>query len=243
MKPCSSCGTKNEDSAMFCDNCGANLGGGVMPGGAPPMPPAQPAYPPATPAGGGVTCPSCGQSNMAGTMFCDNCGAALSGVAPAPAYPQPGVPPAAPVYTPPPAQPVPGFQQPGVPPAPGFPPAAQPFPAAPAVGAPPPMPCRLMIGGQQITVPQKAEAIVGRADLASGWNPDVDLTPFGGTPEAGVSRKHAKIVWQGAWMVEDMNSVNGTYLRGQRLVPSQRMPVSNGETIQVGKLQITFFAQ
>lgn len=100
-----------------------------------------------------------------------------------------------------------------------------------------------MIGGQQITVPQKAEAVVGRSDIASGWNPDVDLTQFGGTPEAGVSRKHMKIVWQGAWMIEDLNSVNGTYFRGQRLAPSQRTPINNGETIQLGKLQLTFFAQ
>lgn len=232
MKPCPTCSTQNEDSAAFCDNCGAALGGGASAPVAPPIPQQQYAPPPPpmpAPGGGSMACPQCGTQNMPGTMFCDNCGAALSNVAPPPmpsgqppAYTPPAyTPPPAPVYTPPPAQPA--YQ--------------------PPMGALPPMPCRLMIAGQQVPVPAKAEAIIGRADLASGWNPDVDLTPYGGTPDAGVSRKHLKIVWQNAWMVEDMNSVNGSYLRGQRLAPSQRTPVNNGEVIQLGKLQITFFAQ
>ncbi len=102
------------------------------------------------------------------------------------------------------------------------------------------MPARFTIAGQQITVPQKAEAIIGRADLASGWSPDVDLTPFGGTPEAGVSRKHCKLVWQGAWTIEDLNSVNGTYLKGMRLAPGQRTPLNSGDALQIGKLQLMF---
>ena len=250
MKTCPACQTPNEDSAVFCDNCGANLAG--APGGG--MPPMQPAYtPPAQPAGfppqpgGGVQCPQCGTQNMAGTMFCDNCGASLQGVAAAPG----GMPPAAPVYPPPgqpagfppPVPPAPGFQQP--PAAPGFPPQQPGYPPPGAgVGAPPPFPARLMIGGQQVMVPQKAEAVIGRADIASGWNPEVALTPFGGTPEAGVSRKHAKLVWQGAsWAIEDLNSVNGTYVRGARIVPNQRTPINAGDALQLGKLQLTFYPQ
>jgi pSer/pThr/pTyr-binding forkhead associated (FHA) protein len=97
-----------------------------------------------------------------------------------------------------------------------------------------------MIGGQPVSVPQKGEVIVGRADAASGWNPDVDLTPFGGTPESGVSRKHVKLIWQGGWMIEDLDSVNGTYLRGHRLMPQQRTQIGSGEAFQLGKLQVTF---
>ena len=180
-----------------------------------------------------VYCPSCGQANLPGTMFCDNCGASLSGAAPAP-QPQP--------FPPQPQPFVPPQPQPFVPPQPQpFPPQPQPFPPS-GVGGMPPAPARLMVGGQQVMVPQKAEAVIGRADLASAWNPDVDLTPFGGTPEAGVSRKHAKLVWQNAWMIEDLNSVNGTFLRGQRLAPGQRTPLNNGDVVQMGKLQVTFYA-
>lgn len=228
---CPSCGTMNEPGAAFCDQCGATLSAGA-PGPVAPQPaPQPPPFPqPQPPGPGGVNCPSCGQSNLPGTMFCDNCGASLSGAAPAP---QPFAPPQPQPFTPP--QP-----QPFAPPQP-FPPPPQPFPP-PAIGAMPPAPARLMIGGQQIMVPQKAEAVIGRADLASAWNPDVDLTPYGGTPEAGVSRKHAKLVWQNAWMVEDLNSVNGTFLHGQRLAPGQRTQLNNGDVIQMGKLQLTFYA-
>ncbi len=41
-------------------------------------------------------------------------------------------------------------------------------------------------------------------------------------------------------MIEDLNSVNGTYLRGQRLAPNQRTPLTPGDMIQVGRVQITF---
>ena len=104
-------------------------------------------------------------------------------------------------------------------------------------------PCHLIIGCQPISVPLKKETILGRADSASGWNPDVDLAPYGGTPSAWVSRSHVKIVWQDGWVLEDLDSTNGTFLRGQRLVPGTRAPVHNGEEFQIGKLQVTFFAR
>ena len=233
---CPTCGTMNEPGAAFCDQCGAALGAGAPAPVAPqpvPQPQVFPPPQPQAPAAGGVNCPSCGQANLPGTMFCDNCGASLSGAAPAP-QPQP--------FPPQPQPFVPPQPQPFVPPQPQpFPPQPQPFSPS-GVGGMPHAPARLMVGGQQVMVPQKAEAVIGRADLASAWNPDVDLTPFGGTPEAGVSRKHAKLVWQNAWMIEDLNSVNGTFLRGQRLAPGQRTPLNNGDVVQMGKLQVTFYA-
>jgi pSer/pThr/pTyr-binding forkhead associated (FHA) protein len=104
-------------------------------------------------------------------------------------------------------------------------------------------PCHLIIGGQLLAVPLKKEAIIGRSESASGWNPDVDLATYGGTSEGGISRKHAKIVWQGKWLLEDLSSTNGTFLRGQRLSPGTRAALNNGEVFQIGSLQITFFAQ
>ncbi len=244
-KPCPICGAPNDDVAAFCDQCGSKLAIGGAPGAAPSFQ-APPPYPPS---GGGVTCPSCGISNLPGTLFCDQCGTSLVNVTPAPmppiaTPPSPyGAPPGVPAGT--------GFQQPSIPSAPIFqPPVApatpNPIPPAPPVapepagGSQPPAACRLRIGGQLIQVPQKSEVIVGRADAASGWNPDVDLTPFGASPESGVSRKHVRLTWQGSWMIEDLDSVNGTFLRGQRLTSHQRTPISNGEMLQLGKLQVTF---
>ncbi len=209
-KQCPSCGIQNEDSAAFCDNCGATLGAHAGNAGAPV------AAPQAAPVAGGSACPQCGTPNMLGTMFCDNCGASLAPVAPTPTNA-----PAAPVYTPPPAPAAPAF--------------------TPAASALPPTPPRLTINNQTINTPPKTELVIGRADLASGWNPDVDLAPHGGTPEAGVSRKHARLVWQGTWMLEDLNSTNGTYLRGQRLAANAKTPINTGEMFQVGRLQIVFY--
>ncbi len=264
-KFCSNCGTQNDDVATFCDQCGTKFGGAAAPGAA-PLPPREPSYlganfPPGSPPGSGVNCPACGISNLPGTLFCDQCGASLAKVAAASAYPPPYAPPPPPPVAPSSAPSGAVPQPPAAPPAPRVePPSAPqaPKPDRPAKltepGSAPPTRlitmepvastehagCHLVIGGQTIPVPSQPEVVVGRSDVATGWNPDVDLTPFGGTPEAGVSRKHIKIVRQGGWMVEDMNSVNGTCLGGQRLSPEQRTPVKSGETLLLGKLQVTF---
>lgn len=221
-KACPNCGTRNEDIAVFCDQCGSRLAPGGMPGSAP---------------GAGVRCPACGAASQPGMLFCDQCGASLARVAPAP-MPPPVVPPQ-PSYAPPQSLPESrGFQPP---PVPTMPSPAPPAPSTP--GGQSPTSCHLMIGGKSIPIPQKTELVVGRADAGTGWTPDVDLTPAGGTPDSGVSRKHVKLIWQGAWLIEDLGSANGTYLCGQRLAPQQRTRINNGETFQLGKLQVTFVAE
>lgn len=243
MKKCPSCNNMNEDGAMFCDNCGNTLGGSAgsaampppgnvaQPGGMPIMqPPANVPVMGGAAAGGGIICPQCSTPNLAGTLYCDNCGADLRNATAAPmgggqsvggTPPQQYNPAQQPVYTPP--------QQPM------YTPSVAPINV-------PPTPPRLMAGGQALMVPQKNEIIIGRTDLASGWTADVDLTPAGGTADQGVSRRHAKLTWQGQWMLEDMDSTNKTYLRGQALVPYQKTPLNNGEVIQLGRIQITFYA-
>lgn len=219
---CPSCHQTIQDGATFCDQCGASITSGA------PAPAPQQFAPTPTPAVGGSVCPSCNTPFLPGTAFCDNCGAQL----PAAGAPPPQFPPAQPQPFPQPQQPFPPqqqvFPQPG-----GFPP---PAPVGPPPGA------RLMINGQNVPIPQKAEVLIGRSDAASQMFPDVDLTPFGGSPQTGVSRQHAKLTWQNAWMLEDMNSTNGTTLRGQKLAPHQKTPVNNGDPIVIGTLQLTFFA-
>lgn len=227
MKQCQTCNNQNEDAAMFCDNCGSSLANAAPAPGMSPVnniPQAQPPInaPAMGGAGGGLNCPQCGTPNVPGTLYCDNCGADLRNAAPAMGG---GMPMGQPQYAPP-AQNPPVY----APPQPQYPPANV-----------APMPPRIMAGGQTLVVPQKTELIIGRSDAASGWAADVDLTPAGGTADQGVSRRHAKLSWQGQWVLEDLDSVNGTYLRGQKLEPAQKMPLNNGEVIQVGRLQITFY--
>ncbi len=102
---CPKCSAVILPGEAFCDNCGADLTSmpadptsvtaeapAVIPtpvsADAPTMlasmPVVTPAEPPA-PSKGGALCPACGQTNLPGEQFCDNCGADLLASAPAPA--------------------------------------------------------------------------------------------------------------------------------------------------------------
>ena len=54
-----------------------------------------------------------------------------------------------------------------------------------------------------------------------------------------VSSKHAQIIMaSGQLFLEDRGSANGTYVRGQRLPPGQKVPVANGEKVFVGPMPL-----
>ena len=91
---------------------------------------------------------------------------------------------------------------------------------------------------RQIEFPLSKELNVGRLDAASATFPDMDLTSYGGL-EKGVSRRHAKITRQGEEiLIEDLGSVNGTFLNGKRLTPYLQHPLTSGDEIQLGKLVV-----
>ena len=160
----------------------------------------------------GEICTTCNHINREGAAFCENCGTALSS-SPLPVY-QPPIAPAAPV------------------------PSAQ-------LAAPPAMASRLVIQGSNtsLELPQdKAEIVLGREDAVSGVFPEINLEPFG-AQDAGVSRRHLKIHHSGrSWMVEDLNSINGSFLNRQRLVPGQPTQLKHGDELRVGKLALIFYS-
>ncbi len=92
---CPNCGSTVLPGEAFCDNCGADLTAipaapvpAAVSADAPTMLASMPtAAGPAAPMapGDGALCPVCGQTNLPGEKFCDNCGADLS--APATAAP------------------------------------------------------------------------------------------------------------------------------------------------------------
>ena len=79
---------------------------------------------------------------------------------------------------------------------------------------------------------------VGRWDPDGGAFPEIDLT--NDDIEAKISRKHARILYQdGAFLLEDMGSLNGTYInRGPRLVPGESQEIKHEDEVIMGK---TFF--
>ncbi len=94
-------------------------------------------------------------------------------------------------------------------------------------------------GGGRIELPLSKEVVLGRLDASRASFPDVDLTGEQGL-ERGVSRRHARVTRRGPQVfVEDLNSLNGTFLNGSRLVPELPYPVKDGDQIQLGKLMLT----
>jgi hypothetical protein len=90
--------------------------------------------------------------------------------------------------------------------------------------------------GRDVEVPLTKEMNIGRLDPASASFPDVDLTSDGGL-EKGVSRRHAKITRRGSEVfIEDLGSINGTFLNRKKLTPYLPQTLKNGDELQLGKL-------
>jgi len=68
--------------------------------------------------------------------------------------------------------------------------------------------------------------------------PDLDLAPFNAL-EHGVSRRHARLTRQSLTvMVQDLGSVNGTFLNGTRLVPFQPRVLRHDDELVLGRLAL-----
>ena len=84
---------------------------------------------------------------------------------------------------------------------------------------------------------QAGDNLIGRWDPDSGSFPEVDLETD--DTEARISRKHALIKFGDTITIEDIGSLNGTFVnRGQRLEPGSPATLKDGDEIIIGK---TFF--
>ena len=102
----------------------------------------------------------------------------------------------------------------------------------------PPLCLKLTIldSGRDVEVPLTKEVNIGRLDLTSASFPQVDLTSDGGLEE-GVSRRHAKITRRGNEVfIEDLGSINGTFLNRKKLTPYLPQALKSGDELQLGKL-------
>jgi len=162
---------------------------------------------------GGLPCPKCGTTAPAGAVFCNQCGASLS-----PAPSPPGAP----------EEQAPSLQ------------------AATKIGTrpPPPNSPRLVVQPANVSLPfppGMTEVIAGHKDPGSNNFPDVDLSPYM-TDKGGISRRHAKFILRDDhWQIEDLNSINFTFLNKQKLQPGRLCPLNNGDEIRLGQVTMTFF--
>lgn len=94
--------------------------------------------------------------------------------------------------------------------------------------------------GRRIRISADEDALIGRKDNQRGIYPDVDLGLDGGY-DAGVSRRHAILTPASTgFLLEDLNSANGTFVNGRRLAPQAPTPVAHGDEIKFGTLILRF---
>ena len=245
---CPNCGENVMPGEAFCGNCGTPLTPSaptayVPPPAASSSPPAAssspgwPSTPPAAssspswsppappiqreaegPVRSAATCPNCGMPVQPSDVFCDNCGQALTPIS---GFPR-------------------GQQEPAV---------FSSDPSVPIITAQPVAPDvpvlnpRLVVQASGATLnlpPGKSEYLIGREDPVSGSFPDVDLVPYGGE-EGGVSRRHAQIGSRaGQFTIEDLNSVNYTFVNRQKVAPGTPHPLRDGDEIRLGRVVLQF---
>lgn len=119
-------------------------------------------------------------------------------------------------------------------------PVAAPGPYGPPPGAlapagPPP--------GDGGAAPRKHRTVIGELKLEEmpGGTVSIGRTPDNKivVPHPQVSSRHAQIINQGGQLLlEDLGSANGTFVRGQRVMRGQRVPVANGEKVYIGPMPV-----
>jgi pSer/pThr/pTyr-binding forkhead associated (FHA) protein len=91
---------------------------------------------------------------------------------------------------------------------------------------------------EEITLEENKPVTVGRVDLATGFRPGVDLTPYD-AQKRGVSREHVRLELKEQHVfVTDLGSANGTVLAGKRLNPQEATMLHNGDELLLGGLAV-----
>ena len=96
-------------------------------------------------------------------------------------------------------------------------------------------------GGLAFPLAAKKDTTIGRSDPVTGIQPDVDFTAA--DLQRSVSRRHARIrrADDGTFvLIEDMGTMNGTFVNGVRLTAGRPYPIKAGDTIVFGTVDCRF---
>ena len=97
---------------------------------------------------------------------------------------------------------------------------------------------KVLDNGREIEAILTKSILIGRIDSSSDIFPEVDLTEDNGL-EKGVSRRHARIRSQeGTVVIEDLGSINGTFINGRPMAPYLPEILHDGDQLQVGHLLV-----
>lgn len=95
----------------------------------------------------------------------------------------------------------------------------------------------LMESGQVLQLVGRSEYSLGRS-IEGQAQPDVDLSSFDAYAQ-GVSRVHAIMKISGQCLtLTDLGSSNGTRVNGQKIVPHIDYPLNHGDLVALGKLKM-----
>ncbi len=87
-----------------------------------------------------------------------------------------------------------------------------------------------------LTLSGRREYFIGRADAQNNWQPHIDLSYHSGQT-GGISRRHARIFLEhGRPFVEDIGSLNGTFVNTVRLITHVPHPLHHGDELIFGKV-------
>jgi CRP-like cAMP-binding protein len=94
--------------------------------------------------------------------------------------------------------------------------------------------------GVELPLPDKDEALVGRADPKTGFVPDIDLAAL--DAQRSLSRRHARICRKGAGFVvtEEPGVRNGTFVNGKAVKAGAAAPLKEGDEVSFGLIKTTF---
>ena len=76
--------------------------------------------------------------------------------------------------------------------------------------------------------------LIDQDEVSIGREPSSDIF----LDDITVSRKHAKLRKKSSYLIEDQNSLNGTYLNANSIDKSS---LKSGDELQIGKFRLTFF--
>src|SRR5512134_1368017 len=160
-----------------------------------------------------IICTNCQHKNVAGAMFCAECGAQLDGVDT--------------LIT----QAITDEQI-----AEELKKPSRPEPASAPINSW--ISLHLMDSGKILPLASRNEFTLGRLSEGQPIMPDIDLTPYQAYA-SGVSRLHVVIKRESSRVViMDLGSSNGTYLNGRRLNPHVEETLNHGDVVALGKLKI-----
>lgn len=96
----------------------------------------------------------------------------------------------------------------------------------------------LIDSGQILHLAGRNEFTLGRVAEGQPILPDVDLSPYEAYTQ-GVSRLHSclKILNQRV-VITDLGSSNGTRVNGQKIMPHIDYPLNHGDVVALGKLKV-----